>query len=102
MRNRGHGVSRGWPPADFETMSLTSPCRCCNIISTIGAGDTFIAGILYTSLCRTDSGQEWDDPDKLRFAADLATEKVQREGFKGLAACIARTLTSSEQGVYAA
>lgn len=49
--------------------------------STIGAGDTFIAGMLYGLTCRR---ADWDTRAKLRFAVDLATLKVQREGFDGL------------------
>lgn len=48
----------------------------------MGAGDTFIAGVLFGLACLPD---QWDDAEALRFAADLATLKVQREGFRGLA-----------------
>jgi ketohexokinase len=47
----------------------------------VGAGDTFIAGMLYGLICHTD---DWDREAKLRFAVELATKKVQREGFAGL------------------
>ncbi len=50
--------------------------------SAIGAGDTFIAGVIFGML-RHD--HDWDPEAKLRFAVDLATTKVQREGFAGLA-----------------
>lgn len=49
--------------------------------STIGAGDTFIAGILYGLLWRKD---DWDMVRKLAFANELASRKVCREGFGGL------------------
>lgn len=55
--------------------------------SAVGAGDTFIAGMLYGLLCH---GRDWDDTSKLRFAVNLATSKVQREGFKGLGADIVK------------
>lgn len=51
--------------------------------SAVGAGDTFIAGMLYGLLCHD---RDWDTEMKLRFAAELATLKVQREGFNGLGA----------------
>lgn len=47
--------------------------------STIGAGDTFIAGVLYHRL----HADAWSR-EMLAFAAELATRKVQREGFAGL------------------
>lgn len=48
--------------------------------STVGAGDTFIAAMLYglhADAC-------WSPEAKLAFAVGLATKKVQREGFAGL------------------
>jgi len=50
-------------------------------IDTIGAGDTFIAGILYSFLKFDD---EWDLARKLSFAIELAGRKVVREGFTQL------------------
>ena len=49
--------------------------------STIGAGDTFIAGILYGLLWHSD---DWDMVRKLVFANELASRKICREGFRGL------------------
>lgn len=49
----------------------------------MGAGDTFIAGMLYGLVCR---GENWHTSRKVNFAVDLATLKVQQEGFEGLAA----------------
>jgi ketohexokinase len=49
--------------------------------STIGAGDTFIAGILFGLLCHYN---EWEWARKLRFANELAGRKVVQEGFQGL------------------
>jgi ketohexokinase len=51
--------------------------------STIGAGDTFIAGVLY-GMMRHDA--DWDVEQRARFAVDLATRKVQIDGFAGLVA----------------
>ncbi|KAI1636421.1 Ribokinase-like protein [Biscogniauxia mediterranea] len=56
-------------------------------VSTVGAGDTFIAGMLFGLLCHT---RDWDDEKKVRFAVQLATLKVQQEGFDGVGAEVAR------------
>lgn len=55
--------------------------------STVGAGDTFIAGVLYGLISRAN---EWDAQTTLNFAVELATSKVQQEGFQGLGHNLAR------------
>ncbi|KAJ6782981.1 hypothetical protein PWT90_08360 [Aphanocladium album] len=55
------------------------------VVDSVGAGDTFVAGMLYG--LTTGGGEEespWDVRRCVRFAVDLATMKVQREGFAGL------------------
>ncbi|KUI71551.1 Ketohexokinase [Cytospora mali] len=52
------------------------------IVDAVGAGDTFVAGMLYGLLCRTG---DWDVQRMVRFAVDLATLKIQQDGFRGLA-----------------
>jgi hypothetical protein len=52
---------------------------CLSGLSAIGAGDTFIAGMLYGL-----HADAWSCREKLAFAVGLATKKVQREGFAGL------------------
>ncbi|KAL2370919.1 hypothetical protein BDBG_06300 [Blastomyces gilchristii SLH14081] len=56
------------------------------VVDTIGAGDTFIAGMLFKLIRHRDSG---DDGFSLRqtmdFANRLAGRKVIQEGFEGLA-----------------
>lgn len=49
--------------------------------STVGAGDTFIAGILFSL---TSYVEDWDLSRKLEFANELAGRKVVQEGFDGL------------------
>lgn len=53
--------------------------------STIGAGDTFIAGILYALNFHGNSRSEsWTLERSLGFATELAGRKVIQEGFGGL------------------
>ena len=49
--------------------------------STVGAGDTFIAGMLFGLTCHAD---DWPLDRKLEFANELAGRKVVQEGFAGL------------------
>lgn len=51
------------------------------INSTIGAGDTFIAGLLYGLIYRSN---DWDFQKRLRFANRLAGLKVGQIGFANL------------------
>lgn len=51
------------------------------VVDTIGAGDTFIAGILYGFL---EHEETWDLERKLAFAIEFAGRKVVQEGFSGL------------------
>ncbi|KIW11082.1 hypothetical protein PV08_10381 [Exophiala spinifera] len=51
------------------------------VTDTIGAGDTFIAGVLYGMLWRD---HDWDVSRVLEFASTLAGCKIAQEGFQGL------------------
>ncbi|CAK7567366.1 MAG: hypothetical protein SEPTF4163_005330 [Sporothrix epigloea] len=63
-----------------------------SIVDTVGAGDTFVAGVLYqlvTNKAIQEPNGEWTaNEDTMRevlaFAVDLATRKVQIDGFQGL------------------
>ncbi|KAI4232193.1 MAG: hypothetical protein LQ349_005158 [Xanthoria aureola] len=57
-------------------------------VDTVGAGDTFIAGMLFALTCRA----EWDLDRKLRFANEVAGRKVVQEGFRGLGGCMRHAL----------
>lgn len=61
--------------------------RNIDIVDTVGAGDTFVAGVLYGLISR---GGVWDPQTTLDFAVELATSKVQQEGFQGLDYNLAR------------
>ncbi|KLO79942.1 uncharacterized protein LW93_7387 [Fusarium fujikuroi] len=61
--------------------ALDKSGRDISVIDAVGAGDTFIAGMLYGLICHPD---DWTMGAKLGFAVRLATVKVQREGFDGL------------------
>ncbi|KAI4713403.1 hypothetical protein J4E89_002383 [Alternaria sp. Ai002NY15] len=50
------------------------------VVDTIGAGDTFIAGMLFV----VNEHEEWGLHRKLQFANELAGRKVLQEGFGGL------------------
>ena len=71
----------------IESVKSSNPCtdlgRLLTSIfqSTIGAGDTFIAGILYGLFYNF---QNWDLEKALKFANELAGRKVTQEGFSGL------------------
>ncbi|TQN73809.1 Ketohexokinase [Colletotrichum shisoi] len=73
--------SKSWA----EDSGYTSAEACLRSESlpqaSVGAGDTFVAGMLYGLICQSDT---WDTADKLGYAVELATLKVQREGFGGL------------------
>ncbi|KAL4943889.1 hypothetical protein BDV06DRAFT_188923 [Aspergillus oleicola] len=51
------------------------------VVDTIGAGDTFIAGMLYGLICK---GDVWNLEQKLKLATRVAGMKVAQEGFGGL------------------
>ncbi|KAK5046887.1 hypothetical protein LTR84_007241 [Exophiala bonariae] len=53
-----------------------------SVVDTVGAGDTFIAGILYSCLVHAD---DWTLLQKLTFANQLAGRKVTQEGFANVA-----------------
>ncbi|KAI1468441.1 Ribokinase-like protein [Daldinia caldariorum] len=75
--------SRSWA----ESKRYGSAQQCLSAQSgvarkaTVGAGDTFIAGMLFGLLCHHE---DWDTERKVQFAVQLATRKVQRDGFDGL------------------
>lgn len=53
-----------------------------DVVDTIGAGDTFVAGMLFS----LNNQEEWSLQHKLEFANELAGRKVLQEGFGNLGA----------------
>lgn len=61
------------------------------VIDTVGAGDTFIAGVLFATMSRTVPSalnEAWIVPDFLRFGNKLAGHKIRQQGFAGLSKVI--------------
>ncbi|CAJ2507819.1 Uu.00g090050.m01.CDS01 [Anthostomella pinea] len=71
------------PSGNTVSCPATHPGQATRVVDTVGAGDTFVAGMLFGLLCH---GEDWDVETKVRFAVQLATCKVQREGFDGVGA----------------
>ena len=71
------GVEGEWAHVDKWIPGNGAP----QVIDTIGAGDTFIAGMTYALTCHE---QDWSLQKKLCFANELAGRKVYQNGFDGL------------------
>jgi ketohexokinase len=54
------------------------------VVDTIGAGDTFIAGMLFSLTQHPETTLE----QKLRYAVQIASRKVHQDGFNGLGAAM--------------
>ncbi|KAL2263650.1 hypothetical protein VTK26DRAFT_5812 [Humicola hyalothermophila] len=71
------------PSGEYNHKPASSKGESIRVVDAVGAGDTFVAGILYRLHAGDrDSSRE----DMLEFAVGLATKKVQQEGFAGLLA----------------
>ncbi|KAK1514879.1 D-sorbose [Colletotrichum abscissum] len=77
------GAEGAWciSPKDRQLVKSPVETPVKQVVDSVGAGDTFVAGMLYGLICQADA---WDVTHKLGFAVALATLKVQREGFGGL------------------
>ena len=90
-------------PPILEQKIIHSPAYASHdqpIVDTTGAGDTFIAGVLYGLMCQeviqsrnsVRGGHRWFLLDVLQFANGLAGRKILHNGFSGLGE-VARELT---------
>ncbi|KAI1763038.1 Ribokinase-like protein [Hypoxylon sp. FL1150] len=71
------------PSEEAVSLPATLPGQTISVVDTVGAGDTFIAGMLFGLLCHHE---DWDTEKKVQFAVQLATRKVQQDGFDGVGA----------------
>ncbi|KAF3000736.1 hypothetical protein E8E13_003854 [Curvularia kusanoi] len=69
-----HSRARAWKPLHSDSRYSQTP------VDTVGAGDTFIAGMLYAYVHQ----KAWGVDDRLIFANELAGRKVHQQGFAGL------------------
>ncbi|OXV05591.1 hypothetical protein Egran_06641 [Elaphomyces granulatus] len=82
------------PSSSIYVFSPAYIAENLQVIDTIGAGDTFMAGMLYGLICH---GDDWSLLQKLQFANKIAGIKVVQEGFPGLGASL-QTCSSSLKG----
>jgi ketohexokinase len=67
-------------PAWSAPRNYDDPSNDLRPVDTVGAGDTFIAGMLYGVFVQ----EGWTSDERLAFANELAGRKVHQEGFEGL------------------
>ncbi|KAI1139000.1 Ribokinase-like protein [Hypoxylon sp. FL0543] len=77
------------PSEQAVSCPATLAGQTISVVDTVGAGDTFIAGILFALLCHQE---DWDTERKVQFAVQLATCKVQQDGFDGVGAEVLKRL----------
>ncbi|KAL8677556.1 MAG: hypothetical protein Q9186_006017 [Xanthomendoza sp. 1 TL-2023] len=83
------GVTAGELPSQKVTACPAFKVEGHKAVDTVGAGDTFIAGMLFGLTCYAD---DWTLNRKLLFANELAGRKVVQEGFRGLGSLIQHSL----------
>lgn len=67
-------------PAWSPQRNYADPSQDAHPVDSVGAGDTFIAGMLYGMMAQAG----WSTDERLAFASELAGRKVYQEGFVGL------------------
>ncbi|CAG8890596.1 unnamed protein product [Penicillium egyptiacum] len=77
----GHEGAAAFEPKTGNFAHVPAHIEEGGVIDTIGAGDTFNAGLLYGLIYR---GQDWGFRKRLEFANLIAGLKVTREGFSDL------------------
>jgi ketohexokinase len=78
VKKGDHEEEEVW--ADVRAWQVEGGAGQAMVVDTIGAGDTFIAGMLFA----VNEHDEWSLQRKLEFANELAGRKVLQEGFSGL------------------
>lgn len=84
VRYFGEGKNSIWATAR-AWFPLNDAVNDPEVVDTVGAGDTFIAGFIF---CSTHRYMSLDQ--KLSYATELASRKVYQDGFDGLAAKMLR------------
>ncbi|KAF1934388.1 Ribokinase-like protein [Didymella exigua CBS 183.55] len=67
-------------PAWRPLRNYDDPANDPRPVDSVGAGDTFVAGMLYGAMAQAG----WTTDERLMFASELAGRKVHQEGFAGL------------------
>lgn len=67
-------------PAWRPFRNYDDPSKDPRPTDSVGAGDTFVAGMLYGMFVQ----EGWNSEQRLNFANELAGRKVYRVGFQGL------------------
>lgn len=78
-------------PAWKPFRNFDDPSKDLHPTDSIGAGDTFVAGMLYGMFVQggvRGGAGGWNNDQRLNFANELAGRKVYQEGFKGLGEAI--------------
>lgn len=75
-------VKKDGVEATWAQVKAWQSAESTGVVDTIGAGDTFIAGMLFA----LNNHAEWPLQRKLEFANELAGRKVLQEGFGNLGA----------------
>jgi ketohexokinase len=86
LRSNIPAAKHGQRQAEFDitcSSAYISPNK--PVVDTTGAGDTFIAGVLFGLICKTgvaELSEPWSIKRTLDFANELAGRKILQQGFR--------------------